>query len=415
MVCLISLSATANSPAADFLSVGLYQSFDELVAWASDFAAANPDVVHVVEFGRSHQDRPLISLQLSVEPGVDDPTKPEFLFTGGVHAREVIGSEVAYRLAEHLVDGYRSGDPVFRDILTEREVWIVPNLNPDGRVRVEEGLSEHRKTMELLPGQAADNATRGVDLNRNFPHRWFAASSTPSAATYRGPSVLSTPEASALWSLLHDTDHFSDLRASIDFHSGAESVLAPWLSPRDFADYPLPASDRAVFDSLATEMGQLTGLGTQRLGYNSYGTLVDSLYEEFGTYSFLEELYVGSFPDYFTRFNPTDPILIETAMEKALVASRFLLSDAAFTIVPEPATWLLIATGVAVLIASTGTRQPPVSGHARNQVLLQVQGCSESTAETPIHAQLTFAFNAPATTPRSRSGTGHLSVLSPRR
>jgi hypothetical protein len=150
--------------------------------------------VHVVEFGRSHQDRPLISLQLSVQPGVNDPTKPEFLFTGGVHAREVI-------------------------------------------------------------------------------------------------------------------------------------------------------------DSLATEMGQLTGLGTRRLGYNSYGTLVDSLYEEFGTYSFLEELYVGSFPDFFTRFNPTDPVLIENVVEKAIVASRFLLSDAAFMMVPEPATWLLFATGGALLMA----------------------------------------------------------------
>jgi carboxypeptidase T len=351
LACLISLAATASSPAADFLDVGLYGSFDELVSWTSDFAAANPDIVRVVEFGRSHQDRPLISLQLTVQPGVNDPTKPEFLFTGGVHAREVIGSEAAYRLAEHLVDGYRSGDPVFHDMLTQREIWIVPNLNPDGRVRVEEGLSEHRKTMELLPGQAADNSTRGVDLNRNFPHRWFAASSSASAATYRGPSVLSTPEASALWSLLHDTDHFSDLRASIDFHSGAEAVLAPWISPREFSDYPLPASDLAVFDSLATEMGQLTGLGTRRLGYNSYGTLVDSLYEEFGTYSFLEELYVGSFPDFFTRFNPTDPVLLEETVEKAIVAAEFLLSDAAFMLVPEPATWLLIATGGALLMA----------------------------------------------------------------
>jgi carboxypeptidase T len=347
---LVVLGAAASGTAATFQSTGLYQSFDEMVAWSAALAAANPDLVDVFEFGRSEQDRPLLAVQLSTMPGTNDPAKPEFLFVGGEHAREVVGSEAIRTLADTLVAGYRAGDPFFVDVLAEREVWLVPNLNPDGRIRVEAGYSIQRKNMQLYEGQGANDYTRGVDLNRNFPHRWSEASSDVRSETYAGPSDLSTPEASALWTLLHDADRFSDLWAAIDFHSGAETILTPWTSPNEFLADPLPPEDRATLDLLAARMSQETGFSTARLTYDSYGTLVDSLYEEFGTYAFVEEIYRGPFNgyDYFTYFNPTGQLDLADTLDRAVRSGTFLLSDEAFPVVPEPATLLLLAAAVPV-------------------------------------------------------------------
>jgi carboxypeptidase T len=360
LLCVVIALLTAGSlQAVTFQSVGLYQSFNDLESWASSFAAANPDLVHEVQYGTAYQtiddqgnQRPLIALQISESPGVNNPAKPEFLFTGGIHAREVVGSQAAYTLADQLVAQYRAGDPVVRDMLATREVWVVPDLNPDGRVRVEGGYNQQRKNMHFYPPDQIDHTyTEGVDLNRNFPHSWSSADKRPYSETYRGPSVLSEPESSSLWSLLHNPTWFSDLRASIDFHSGAETILTPWTSPSEFANNPLPAADRAKFDFLAGRIQQVTGFSTDRLDYNSYGTLADSLYEEFGTYSMLEEIYVGPWSspyDYFAYFNPVDQPTIDDRVNKAVASAMFLLSDEAFA-VPEPSTVLLLAVGGGVL------------------------------------------------------------------
>ena len=360
VACLIAALAAGNAWAvATFQSVGLYQSFDQMTAWANNLAAANPDIVKLVQYGTTTQGRPLLALNITVNQQVNDPSKPEFLFAGGLHAREVIGSQSAYKLAEYLVNGYRSNnDPVFRNILSTRDVWIIPNQNPDGRAVVEAGYSTQRKNNHWYSGQptAGYSYTRGVDLNRNYPHKWNLASASVLDETYRGPSVLSEPEASSLWALLHDQTRFSRLLAAIDIHSGAATILSPWTSPSDFAANPLPAATRAKFDSLAARMNQLTGYPTDRLGYDSYGTLTDSLYEEFGTYAFTEEVFSGPFTDYFTLFNPVDQSTRDATVDRAVSSAMFLLSDEAFA-VPEPSILVLLLADGAALLACVARRR----------------------------------------------------------
>ena len=324
----------------------LYQSFDELTTWIGEFATANSDIVELVEFGRSHQDRPLFALQFSSEPGIDDPNKPEFLFTAGLHAREVVSSQSTYDLAEYLVDGFRAGDPAVIDVITEREVWIVPNLNPDGRLSVEGGNSWQRKNMELFAGQNSNNYTRGVDLNRNFPHRWEDASDVVADSVYRGPNVLSAPEASSLWAMLED-GNFSDLRAAVDIHSGAETILPSWVSTSDIEENPLSPEEQAVYDFLTDRIAEETGLGTDRLDYDSYGTLADALYENFDAYSFILEIYEGPWVEgeIFRYFNPLNQAGVDESANDVIASAMFLLSDEAFPIfgVPEPSTLTLLA------------------------------------------------------------------------
>jgi hypothetical protein len=357
-----------NNPA------GLYHSYNDLVPWATALEANNPGLVKVVTYGTSYLGNPLIAIEITQNPSINDPGKPEFLFSAGIHAREVIGSEAALAIAQNLINGYNSNDPVYTNMLSQRDVWIIPNQNPDGRLAFEGGLSNDRKNRHWYSGQSTSGSDCGVDLNRNYPHRWgqYSSDSSVTSDTYYGPAMLSEPESNSLWSLVHDTSKFSNLLCAVDFHSGAQTLLPPWCSPNDYSSnegqIPQPVQDK--FNSLVDAIKQkniarksqnlLTPtIASTRLGYESYGTLSDSLYEEFSnstrtTYAMTEELYtgtyIGSSPDrYFSYFNPVTPEKRDAAIQNAVDSAMYLLSDAAFQ-VPEPSTFALLAiAGLAFL------------------------------------------------------------------
>jgi protein MpaA len=97
-------------------------------------AAAAPSAPHATLLGRSLQGRPITAVE------VGDPEGKRVLVVGSVHGNEPAGIAVARRLEQLSPAGV--------------DLWIVRDLNPDGRAANSRG-----------------NAHR-VDLNRNFPYRW---------------------------------------------------------------------------------------------------------------------------------------------------------------------------------------------------------------------------------------------------
>src|SRR5712692_6570762 len=107
----------------------------------------------LVLLGRSWQGRPIEAVE------VGNPSGTPVLVVGCIHGNETAGIAIARaleRLAPHDLD-----------------LWIVPDLNPDG-----------------VAADRRQNA-HGVDLNRNFPWRW-----RPLGGVYEsGPRPLSEREA----------------------------------------------------------------------------------------------------------------------------------------------------------------------------------------------------------------------------
>lgn len=325
---LLSLCLAGIASAQNFASVGIYQSYSQLQSWTTSFAAANPDLVRVVEYGRSFQDRPLLALQLTVAPGQADGAKPEFLYGASQHAREVISSESMYRFADKLVGDYRAGVPAAVEALSTRELWILPNMNPDGRVRVEGGMSSQRKNMQLYSGQNANNTTRGVDINRNFPYRWADGVDTVTSEVYSGPSALSTPEAAAAWAFASNPLRFGDLLGAVDFHSGTDLIIKPWSST---GDPVLPPDDAVIINRIANGVSAGTGYPVGNVGYDVTGTFSDSLYANLGAYALAIEVYGDdNAPNTFSLFNPITAAVRDSVVAKVYAAGTYLLSDAAF-------------------------------------------------------------------------------------
>jgi protein MpaA len=114
----------------------------------------------LVLLGRSVQGRAITAVE------VGDPAGTRILVVGCIHGNEPAGIAVAQRLARLSPGGI--------------DLWIVPVLNPDGRVAGTRG-----------------NA-RGVDLNRNFPYRWRRSG----GVFFSGPKPLSEPEARIAYRLV---------------------------------------------------------------------------------------------------------------------------------------------------------------------------------------------------------------------
>ena len=116
-------------------------------------AVAAPASAHTKLLGRSWQGRPIVAVE------VGDPSGTRVLVFGSIHGNETGGIAIARaleRLSPHGLD-----------------LWIVPDLNPDG-----------------VAADTRHNA-HGVDLNRNFPVRW-----QPMEGVYAsGPKPLSEREA----------------------------------------------------------------------------------------------------------------------------------------------------------------------------------------------------------------------------
>ncbi len=84
------------------------------------------------------------------------------VITGGIHAREWIATEMAYLLAEYLIFNYVAAPTVvtqrvkaLRNLVNNRNIVIIPMLNPDGIQRTVFGTGNGdrlwRKNMRVLP------------------------------------------------------------------------------------------------------------------------------------------------------------------------------------------------------------------------------------------------------------------------
>jgi protein MpaA len=147
---------------------------------AATCASAAPGYARTILLGRSWQGRPIEAVE------VGNPAGMRVLVVGCVHGDEPAGIAVA-RALERLSP---------RDL----DLWIVPDLNPDG-----------------VAADTRHNA-HGVDLNRNFPWRWRRMD----GAYESGPRPLSEREARIAHSLilrLHP-------RLSVWFHQHLDMVWA---------------------------------------------------------------------------------------------------------------------------------------------------------------------------------------------
>ena len=239
------LSAPGTAAIAGF---PCYRTVEETYSTLEQLALRYPSLTRTEDIGDSYLKSvglggyPIkaVIIENTAIPAPTGSTKPTLLLIGAIHAREYATAEIATRFAERLLTGYGI-DPELSNLLDNRRVIIVPQMNPDGRKRAEAGVSQRRN---LHPATCVTTpANSGVDLNRNSTFLWGTnngSSINGCADTFRGVTAASEPEVQSIEQFLAAT--FPDRRGPLDtdtapadtegvfisLHSYADLVLFPW-------------------------------------------------------------------------------------------------------------------------------------------------------------------------------------------
>ena len=245
---------------------GLFHTYSEATDWLDQMHIDYPDVVSAKwSLGTSHEGRDIWCVRVSDNPEVDESDEPEILFDGMHHAREIMASEMVLMLIDHLGSEY-GDDPEITWLLDNREIYLVPIVNPDGVV-YNEATDPNGGGMWRKNRRNNGGGSYGVDPNRNYPYEWVGpgSSSDPWSDVYRGPSAGSEPEVQAVMALINAHAFVT----AQSFHTYSNLTLYPW-------GYTASNSpDEAIFQHMA-------GIMTQYNGYEP-GQAPELLYEVNGS------------------------------------------------------------------------------------------------------------------------------------
>jgi hypothetical protein len=288
------------------------KGYDE---FESDLQAKYPDLVKKIQFGKTFTGKhPLnvVCVTLNADKGcklTPDVDKPRLLLETQIHSREIATSEMSWRFLTELVDGYGS-DAQITALLQGSEIWVVPQVNPDGIALTENGLEKDGTGSDSTAWQRKNDdedqtppggcpppysgSQPGVDLNRNWSVAWGGASTSknPCSEVFLGTKKMSEPETKAIAKLTLQL--FKDQRGSkptdpaplnatgemLTFHTDGGVNLIPW----DYTTAEQTPNDEGI-RGLGFRQSYYTGLPTGQSGQVLYpvgGGTDDWVYSKLG-------------------------------------------------------------------------------------------------------------------------------------
>lgn len=229
------------------------------------------------------------------------------LYVGGTHGLEWITSLLLLRFTGNLAKAYENKGSVrgfnVTDILKNKRLIIIPELNPDGidiSLTGEEGCGIYKQqNLAICNGDFSGwsaNA-RGVDINHNFNADWYSLREKeeknnifgPSPGRYGGRYPESEPETKAITRLCRNID----ISLLVTFHSQGEEI---------YYEYGNNTPEKSLY--IAKMLSAVTDYTlVKNEGLASSGGLKDWFIEEFRKPAFTIEAGKGKNPLPLTDFN----------------------------------------------------------------------------------------------------------------
>ncbi|MCE7080973.1 M14 family metallopeptidase [Streptomyces sp. ST2-7A] len=271
-----------------------YTSYAQMTATVNSLVSRHPNLMTRQVIGRSHQGREIIAVKMSNNARVDH-NRPEVLFSHNMHAREHLTTEMALYLMNEFATGYGQ-DSRITNMMNTREIWIIPTLNPDGKVWDQDSgtFRNWRKNRQPNSGSTAI----GTDINRNFAYLWGCcggSSTNPASDTYRGPSAESAPETRVLTNFVRSRviGGRQQITAHIDFHTYSELILWPFGYTYNDTATGLNQDQHNVFATVGRQMAASNGYRPQQSSdlYITDGSISDWMWGNQRIWSYTFEMY----------------------------------------------------------------------------------------------------------------------------
>ncbi|MEU9165837.1 M14 family metallopeptidase [Streptomyces sp. NPDC048424] len=335
-----SLPGIAASP-MDFPSADAkYHNYAEMNTEIDQRIAQYPGIMSKRVIGKSYQGRDLIAIKISDNVATDE-AEPEVLFTHHQHAREHLTVEMALYLLKEFGSKYGTDSRV-TNAVNGREIWIVPDLNPDGgEYDIATGsYRSWRKNRQPNSG----SSYIGTDENRNWNYKWGCcggSSSSKSSETYRGAAAESAPEVKVVSDFVRSRviGGKQQIKAAIDFHTYSELVLWPFGWTYNDTAPGLTADDLAVYKKIGTSMAASNGYTPEQSSdlYITDGTIDDWLWGNQKIFAYTFEMYPESGGGGF--YPPDEVIDRETARNKDAVLQLLENADCMYRSIGKEAQY----------------------------------------------------------------------------
>lgn len=287
-----------------------YHNFAEMTAEINQAVTDHPTLLRKTVIGQSVEGREMVALKISDNVATDED-EPEVLFTFHQHAREHLTIEMALYLLAELTDDYGT-DSRITNLVNTREIWLIPDLNPDGgewdiRTGSYAGWRKNRQ-----PNSGSSNV--GTDLNRNWPYQWGCcggSSGSTSSDTYRGTAPGSAPEVTNVINFVRGriVGGEQQITTNIDFHTFSELVLWPFGYTYNDTAPGMTQTEYNTFAELGRQMAATNNYTPEQASdlYITDGSIDDWLWGDQRIYSYTFEMYPSS--GGLSSFYPPDEVI----------------------------------------------------------------------------------------------------------
>ncbi|MES4900766.1 MULTISPECIES: M14 family zinc carboxypeptidase [unclassified Streptomyces] len=274
-----------------------YHNYAEATAEINAAVAKYPNILSKRVIGKSYEGRDIVALKISDNVATDE-SEPEVLFTAHQHAREHLTVEMALYLVREFTQGYGSDSRV-TGLVNSREIWIVPDVNPDGGEYDIATGSYRSWRKNRQPNSGSSNV--GTDLNRNWDFKWGCcggSSGSTGSETYRGPKAESAPEVKVVADFARSrvVGGKQQIKAAIDFHTYSELVLWPFGWTYDETTTGMTRDDYDAFAAVGKKMAASNGYTPEQSSelYITDGAIDDYLWGAQKVFAYTFEMYPSS-------------------------------------------------------------------------------------------------------------------------
>ncbi|MER8094507.1 M14 family metallopeptidase [Streptomyces goshikiensis] len=335
-----SLPGIAASP-MDFPSAdSKYHNYAEANAEIDQRIAQYPGIMSKRVIGKSYQGRDLVAIKISDNVATDE-NEPEVLFTHHQHAREHLTVEMALYLIKEFGSKYGSDSRV-TNMVNGREIWIIPDLNPDGG-EYDIATGSYRSWRKNRQPNAGSSYV-GTDENRNWDYKWGCcggSSGSKSSETYRGAAGESAPEVKVVADFVRSrvVGGKQQIKAAIDFHTYSELVMWPFGWTYNDTAPGMTADDLAAYKKTGLSMAASNGYTAEQSSdlYITDGTIDDWLWGNQKIFAYTFEMYPSSGGGGF--YPPDEVIDRETARNKDAVLQLLENADCMYRAIGKEAQY----------------------------------------------------------------------------
>ncbi|WP_030749971.1 M14 family metallopeptidase [Streptomyces sp. NRRL F-5135] len=318
-----------------------YHNYAEAAAEINQRIAAYPGIMSKRVIGKSHEGRDIIAIKISDNVAADQ-NEPEVLFTHHQHAREHLTVEMALYLLREFGAGYGS-DSRITSAVNNREIWIVPDLNPDGG-EYDIATGSYRSWRKNRQPNSGSSSV-GTDLNRNWNFKWGCcggSSGSTGSETYRGAAGESAPEVKVIADFVRSrvVGGKQQIKAAIDFHTYSELVLWPYGYTTADTAPGLTQDDRDAFATVGREMAASNGYTPEQSSdlYITDGSIDDWLWGNQKIFAYTFEMYPkGASGGGF--YPPDEVIERETSRNRDAVLQLVENADCMYRSIGKEATY----------------------------------------------------------------------------